>query len=52
MDDTSLKNFVASNRKFEETRRFPKPVRTRSAIINKLCKIHKDMFNNYQSFFV
>ena len=48
--DNILKKLVASNSISEETRRSLKPVGTRPGIMYGLCKVHKDIIDNYPPF--
>ena len=46
----TLKKLVATNSLSEETSRSLKPVGTRPGIMYGLCKVHKDIIDNYASF--
>ena len=48
--DNILKKLVAANSISEETKRSLKPVGTRTGIMYRLCKVHKDIIDNCPPF--
>ena len=49
IDDT-LKKLVASNSLYEEIRKSLKPLKSRFGLIYRLCKVYKDIIDNFSPF--